>query len=237
MFALRVAASPRASLAGVSRVGRTLSSGSLRLAAARSLTTTTTSGDTEVSPPTTDFLEPTSPAESLIDDSEPPLAGPDGFPPPKSTIPNPFKDTFSRSSTSPLSSSAFDKIIKPATIYRLHCHSTRNNTITTLTTRDGKPIAWFSGGSCGFKKGNRSSYEAGYQCAVRMFQKIKEVQSVGTGPIKVELFFKGFGQGRDALHKALSTSEGNEVRPVVSMITDRTAIKIGGTRAKKTRRL
>jgi len=57
------------------------------------------------------------------------------------------------------------------------------------------------------------------------------------GRIEVELFFKGFGQGRDALHKALLTSEGEKVRPLVITVTDRTAIKIGGTRAPKRRRL
>ncbi|KAF9263617.1 translational machinery component [Marasmius fiardii PR-910] len=120
--------------------------------------------------------------------------------------------------------------------YRLHCHSTRNNTITTFTRPDGGTIAWFSGGSCGFKRGTRSSYEAGYQCSVRVFQKIKEIRSA-VGPMYVELFFKGFGQGREALQKALSTSEGDGVRQMVITVTDRTPIKIGGTRSKKARRL
>nr|GAT53925.1 predicted protein [Mycena chlorophos] len=56
--------------------------------------------------------------------------------------------------------------------YRLHCQSTRTNTINTFTDPNGVIIAWFSGGSCGFRKRNRSTYEAGYQCAIRMFQKI-----------------------------------------------------------------
>lgn len=120
--------------------------------------------------------------------------------------------------------------------YRLHCHSTRNNTITTLTRPDGGTIAWFSGGSCGFKRGTRSSYEAGYQCSVRAFQKIKDIKAV-VGPMDLELFFKGFGQGREALQKALLTSEGDGVRQLVITITDRTPIKIGGTRSKKARRL
>ncbi|KAF8204929.1 hypothetical protein BJ912DRAFT_14808 [Pholiota molesta] len=54
--------------------------------------------------------------------------------------------------------------------YRLHCHSSRNNTITTFTKPDGATIAWASGGSCGFKKSNRAGYEAGYQCAKMMFR-------------------------------------------------------------------
>jgi len=35
----------------------------------------------------------------------------------------------------------------------------------------------------------------------------------------------------------LLAAEGQEVRPFVSRLTDKTPVKIGGTRAKKTRRL
>ncbi|KAF8897314.1 hypothetical protein BD779DRAFT_1490166 [Infundibulicybe gibba] len=150
----------------------------------------------------------------------PPMSGPQGYAVPEA---NPFTQENIRNHLQ----------AKPR--YRLHCHSTSNNTIATFTHPDGRPIAWFSGGSCGFKKGNRASYEAGYQCAVRMFKTIED--HVQKQPMEVDLFFKGFGQGRDALHRALMTSEGERVRPLVSTITDRTPIKIGGTRAKKTRRL
>lgn len=159
-------------------------------------------------------------ANATATDSEPPRAGPDGYPPP-------VGDPFNKKN--------INAFLLPKPKYRLHCKSTRNNTITTFTDEKGETRAWFSGGSCGFKKVNRSSYEAGYQCAVRMFKRIEEIAD--QTPIQVELFFKGFGQGRDALHRALMTTEGEKVRPLVSSITDRTAIKIGGTRAKKARRL
>ncbi|RDB23152.1 putative 37S ribosomal protein S18, mitochondrial [Hypsizygus marmoreus] len=169
----------------------------------------------------TDLIDNLNPNPSATPDSKPPTAGPEGYPPP--AVPNPFN---------PKTSQQFAPL-RPK--YRLHCKSTRNNTITTLTLPTGQPVAWFSGGSCGFKKVNRSSYEAGYQCAVRMFKKIEEIADKNS--IEVDLFFKGFGQGRDALHRALMTSEGEIVRPLVTSMTDRTPIKIGGTRAKKARRL
>ncbi|KAG6911628.1 hypothetical protein DXG01_007878 [Tephrocybe rancida] len=122
--------------------------------------------------------------------------------------------------------------IKPR--YSLYCQSTRNNTITTLMDEHFKPVAAFSGGSVGFKKVNRSGYEAGYQCAVHMFKAIEA--SAQKKDFVIDLYFKGFGQGRDAMHRALLTSEGESVRPLVGTITDRTPIKIGGTRAKKARR-
>jgi small subunit ribosomal protein S11 len=55
-------------------------------------------------------------------------------------------------------------------------------------------------------------------------------------PFRVDMFFKGFGTGREALYRAMLTAQGDVVRPIVSSITDRTAIKIGGTRAKKRKR-
>ena len=122
------------------------------------------------------------------------------------------------------------------TPYHLYVHSTRNNTIATFTTQEGNPIAWWSGGSCGFKKNNRASYEAGYQCTVRAFDKIFDYRN-DVGPFSLEIIFKGFGQGREAMQKALLASEGEKIRPFVVRLTDHTPVKIGGTRAKKARRL
>ncbi|PPQ77725.1 hypothetical protein CVT25_011161 [Psilocybe cyanescens] len=121
--------------------------------------------------------------------------------------------------------------------YKLHCHSSRNNTIVTFTKPDGSTIAWFSGGSTAskFKKGNRASYEAGYQCAKAIFSEIRKWHQQHEN-FKLELFFKGFGEGREAMRTALLAAEGTEIRPLVCRVTDRTPIKIGGTRAKKTRR-
>jgi small subunit ribosomal protein S11 len=119
--------------------------------------------------------------------------------------------------------------------YRLHCHSSRNNTITTLTHPNGSTVAWFSGGSCDFKKSQRASYEAGYQCAVRMFERIEFIAKAQA--MYIDLFLKGFGQGREALQKALLSAEGENVRNLIYTVTDRTPLKIGGTRAKKARRL
>jgi len=122
--------------------------------------------------------------------------------------------------------------------FHLHIKCSPNNTIVTLTKPDGCPVkeGWWSGGLCGFKGVNRSGYEAGYQCAVRAFSRIEEVSEENPG-LRIEILFKGFGQGRDAVYKALLTSEGEKVRPLINRMTDNTPIKIGGTRAKKMRRL
>jgi small subunit ribosomal protein S11 len=119
--------------------------------------------------------------------------------------------------------------------YRLHCKSTNNNTIITFTNPVGQTIGWQSGGRCEFKGANRASYEAGYQSAVRIFRVIEKLAE--ENDFRVALFFKGFGQGRDALKTALLAVEGQYIRSLVCSVSDRTPIKIGGTRAKKTRRL
>jgi small subunit ribosomal protein S11 len=134
---------------------------------------------------------------------------------------------------------------------RIHVACTPNNTHIVITDPQGNPLkaSNWSGGKCGFKGVNRSGYEAGYQCAVRAFARIKQLAeeeggagagggSIGLVPrTRFEVLFKGFGQGRDAVFKALMTSEGDDVRPYVVRVTDKTPIKIGGTRARKTRRL
>ena len=144
-----------------------------------------------------------------------------------------------RQTTNPIASARQFKSKRPQAkpIYKLHVFSSKNNTIATFTHPDGKPISWCTAGSCGFRKSQRAGYEAGYQCAVKIFQKIEEYMSVADHPITLEVLFKGFGQGRDALQKALLTTEGEATRMLIVQLTDRTPIKIGGTRAKKARRL
>lgn len=138
-------------------------------------------------------------------------------------------------SHNPLQDSVIQKYTEKREKYSLYCQSTRNNTITTLVDDKSHPVAFHSGGTCGFKHVQRSSYEAGYQCAVRMFETILKLRNEKR--FDIALYFKGFGQGRDAMHKALLTSEGDRIRELVVSITDRTPIKIGGTRSKKARRL
>ncbi|KAJ3741402.1 mitochondrial ribosomal protein subunit S18 [Lentinula detonsa] len=169
------------------------------------------------------YATPSGP-ERMLNELDPPPSAADGY---------------SRAGPSPLSTTAeVSTRPTPARIpqYKLHCFSSRNNTITTFTDPVGNPIAWYSGGSCGFKRGQRASYEAGYQCAVRIFKRIEDTAQQ-KGMVRIALFFNGFGQGREAMQKALMTSEGSNVKGLVEAVGDRTPIKIGGTRSKKMRRL
>ncbi|GJJ07629.1 hypothetical protein Clacol_001833 [Clathrus columnatus] len=120
--------------------------------------------------------------------------------------------------------------------FQLYVHASSNNTIITFSTPTGRVLSVISGGMCGFKKVQRSTYEAGYRCAVHIFEKIAQVRKDNIG-MTLQVNFKGFGQGREAVYRALTTSEGESVRDLVKCISDRTPIKIGGTKAKKRRRL
>lgn len=122
-------------------------------------------------------------------------------------------------------------------IYHLHVLATRNNTILTFTDPSCHTRAWVSAGLCGFKKVQRSGYEAGYQCAVRMFARIAQAIAESPSPLQLEIAFNGFGQGREAVYRALMASEGDNIRDAVCRLKDTTPIKIGGTKARKMRRL
>lgn len=185
---------------------------------------------TEPAAPTT----PTKPYGTLLTprDEGPPVAPPGAYAPPRVAT-NPLRAL----APGPGEENALGKTLAPTLLYHLHVQATSNNTITTLTDESASPLATWSGGSCGFKGVNRNGYEAGYQCAVNAFARLEEAAAASDKTIAVEVVLKGFGKGRDAFITALSMTEGERVRPLVTRMTDKTPIKIGGTRAKKMRRL
>lgn len=120
--------------------------------------------------------------------------------------------------------------------YRLYAHTSENNTILSLQNGIGNTKAWVSGGTCKFTSARRSTYEAGYQCAVSIFKKIEAERKL-VPDMTLEVLFKGRGMGRSALQSALVTSEADNIRDIITHVTDRTPVKIGGTRAKKQRKM
>lgn len=121
--------------------------------------------------------------------------------------------------------------------YSLYVSSNQNNNILTFTRPDGGPICTISSGMVGFKNKNRSTPEAAHACAMQVFKRIeKEADIKGRANMSLELKFSGYGRGREAVYRALGGTEGDNIRSMVTRLTDRTPIKIGGTRAKKARR-
>ena len=125
--------------------------------------------------------------------------------------------------------------------YQLSVHSSQNNSIFTLTDPELKVIFRTSPGMQGYRKFNRSTYEASHACATAMVQRLEEekgrLQEEGRDPPQVALMFNGFGQGREAMTTVLLSGDGRTVRSMVWMITDKTPIKVGGVRPRKAKRL
>ncbi|CAE6506958.1 unnamed protein product [Rhizoctonia solani] len=126
-------------------------------------------------------------------------------------------------------------------VYHMHVKSTNNNTIITLTDPHGNALKGgsASGGTVGFKGVAKSGYEAGYQCALRIFSRVSELKKTvnpAHGDLKIELHLNGMiGQGREAVYRALMTQDGEHVRNLISRVMDTSRIRVGGTRPKKRR--
>ena len=104
-----------------------------------------------------------------------------------------------------------------------HVHSTFNNTIVTITDKDGNAISWASSGGLGFKGSKKSTpFAAGMSSE----QAAKAAYDLGMR--KVEVFVKGLGPGRETAIRSLQTA-GLEV----TSITDVTPIPHNGCRPPK----
>ena len=105
----------------------------------------------------------------------------------------------------------------------VHIHATFNNTIVTITDKDGNAISWASSGGLGFKGSKKSTpFAAGMSSE----QSAKAAYDLGMR--KVEVFVKGLGPGRETAIRSLQTA-GLEV----TSITDVTPIPHNGCRPPK----
>jgi len=108
-----------------------------------------------------------------------------------------------------------------------HVFATFNNTIVTITDRQGNTIAWASAGTSGFK-GSRKSTP--YAARLAGQQAAKAAQD--NGMVEIDIFVKGPGPGREAAIRSLQAG-GLKVRS----ITDVTPIPHNGCRPPKKRRV
>ncbi|MCS1352582.1 30S ribosomal protein S11 [Mechercharimyces sp. CAU 1602] len=109
----------------------------------------------------------------------------------------------------------------------VHIRSTFNNTIVTITDRQGNSIAWASSGTLGFK-GSRKSTPFAAQMAAEAAAK----EAMDHGLKTVEVVVKGPGAGREAAIRSLQAA-GLEV----NLIRDVTPIPHNGCRPPKRRRV
>lgn len=108
-----------------------------------------------------------------------------------------------------------------------HIRSTFNNTIVTITDRQGNVIAWSSAGDQGFK-GSRK----GTPFAAGMAAEQAARTAIDHGMREVEVAVKGPGAGREAAIRSLQAA-GLEV----NAIRDVTPIPHNGCRPPKRRRV
>ena len=102
-------------------------------------------------------------------------------------------------------------------------HSTFNNTIVTLTDKNGNAISWASAGTLGFKGSKKSTPFAAGMAAEAAGKAASEM-----GMKKVEVFAKGLGSGRETAIRSLQTA-GLEI----TSISDITPIPHNGCRPPK----
>ena len=105
----------------------------------------------------------------------------------------------------------------------VHIHATFNNTIVTITDKDGNAISWASSGGLGFKGSKKSTPFAAGMSAEQAGKVAYDL-----GMRKVEVFVKGLGPGRETAIRSLQTA-GLEV----TSITDVTPTPHNGCRPPK----
>ena len=108
-----------------------------------------------------------------------------------------------------------------------HIHATFNNTITTITDKEGNAIAWASSGAIGFKGSKKST-----PFAAGLAAEAAGKAAFDAGIRKVEVFVKGIGGGRETAVRSLQTA-GLEI----TAINDVTPVPHNGCRPPKRRRI
>ena len=108
-----------------------------------------------------------------------------------------------------------------------HIRSTFNNTIVTITDKNGNALSWASAGGLGFRGSRKST-----PFAAQMAAEVAAKAAMEHGLKQVEVYVEGPGAGREAAIRSLQAT-GLEV----NMIKDVTPIPHNGCRPPKRRRV
>ena len=119
------------------------------------------------------------------------------------------------------------KVKKNVTEGIAHIHASFNNTIITITDRQGGVLSWATSGGAGFK-GSRKSTPFAAQVAAEAAG--RAAQECGVKNLEVRI--KGPGPGRESAVRAL-----NALGMKISSITDVTPVPHNGCRPPKRRRI
>jgi small subunit ribosomal protein S11 len=108
-----------------------------------------------------------------------------------------------------------------------HVHASFNNTIITITDRQGNALCWATSGGSGFRGSRKSTPFAAQVAADRAGQVAKEY-----GVKNLDVHVKGPGPGRESAVRAL-----NNAGFKITSISDVTPIPHNGCRPPKKRRV
>jgi small subunit ribosomal protein S11 len=108
-----------------------------------------------------------------------------------------------------------------------HIHASFNNTIVTITDRQGNTLSWATSGGCGFRGSRKSTPFAAQVAAEKASHAAQE-----HGVKNVEVRVMGPGPGRESAVRALNASGLK-----ITNISDVTPIPHNGCRPPKKRRV
>jgi small subunit ribosomal protein S11 len=109
----------------------------------------------------------------------------------------------------------------------VHIHASFNNTIVTITDRQGNALSWATAGGSGFRGSRKSTPFAAQVAAERAGKVVMDF-----GMKNIEVMVKGPGPGRESAVRAL-----NSLGLKITNITDVTPIPHNGCRPPKRRRV
>ncbi|MEM7279874.1 MAG: 30S ribosomal protein S11 [Pseudomonadota bacterium] len=109
-----------------------------------------------------------------------------------------------------------------------HIHASFNNTIITITDRQGNALSWATSGGCGFRGSRKSTPFAAQVAAEKAGNAAKDIYGLKS----VEVRVKGPGPGRESAVRAL-----HAVGFRITEIQDVTPIPHNGCRPAKRRRV
>ncbi|MES9940921.1 MAG: 30S ribosomal protein S11 [Candidatus Thiodiazotropha sp. 6PLUC2] len=119
------------------------------------------------------------------------------------------------------------KVRKSVTDGVAHIHASFNNTIITISDRQGNALAWATAGGSGFRGSRKSTPFAAQVAADRVGQMVKEY-----GVKNLDVNVKGPGPGRESAVRSL-----NNAGFKITSISDVTPIPHNGCRPPKKRRV
>lgn len=115
------------------------------------------------------------------------------------------------------------KIKKNIPEAQAHISSSYNNTLVTITDKEGNTISWASSGTIGYKG---SKKKTPYAAGLAAEQAGKAAMDAGV--VKVEVFVKGLGGGRETAIRSLQA-----VGLEITSIVDETPVPHNGCRPPK----